>query len=149
MNDRPGSSDMLCLPTLVVKRPVDQGNRIDFGNIDSNPSSGNQDEEYIELINLTADSIDISGWQLSGGVSHKFKPGTIILGKENGSPRKNHSLYVSPNVGAFRERVAGPSGGRGLFIQGDYKGNISRNGEVINLINQDGKTVATVKTLRQ
>ena len=149
MNDRPGSSDMLCLPTLVVKRPVDQGNQIGFASIDSNPSSGNQDEEYIELINLTADSIDISGWQLSGGVSHIFKPGTVILGKENGSHRKNHSLYVSPNAGVFRERMDSPSGGRGLFIQGDYKGNISRNGEVINLINQDGKTVATVKTVRQ
>ena len=149
MNDRPASSDMLCLPTLVVKRPVDQGNKIDFGNIDSNPSSGNQDEEYIELINLTTDSIDISGWELSGGVSHIFKPGTIILGKKNGSPRKNHSLYVSPNVGVFRERINGPSGGRGLFVQGDYKGNISRTGEVISLLNQEGKTVATVKTLRQ
>ena len=125
------------------------GNQIDFCNIDSNPSSGNQDEEYIELINLTADSIDISGWELSGGVSHIFKPGTIILGKKNGSPWENHSLYVSPNVGVFRERIDGPSGGRGLFVQGDYKGNISRNGEVIRLNNQEGKTVATVKTLRQ
>ena len=44
-------------------------------------------------------AIEISGWQLGGGVDFTFKPGTIIP--------SNSVLYVSPDVKAFRARTAG------------------------------------------
>ena len=59
-----------------------------FGAIEFNPSSGNQEEEYVELINPNAFAIDLSGWKIKGGVRHTFSPGTVI-------PR-NHHLYIHP-----------------------------------------------------
>ncbi|MEM7392750.1 MAG: CotH kinase family protein, partial [Verrucomicrobiota bacterium] len=42
---------------------------IEFGAYVISPISGNQDEEYIELINTNAVAVDISGWRLDGGIS--------------------------------------------------------------------------------
>lgn len=111
---------------------------ITFGDIEFNPASGNQDEEYIELVNSNATSVDISGWQLTGGVEHTFDKGTVIPAGE--------SLYVSPRQVAFRARTTGPSGNQGLFIQGNYNGHISSFGETIDLVAPDGSTVSTVST---
>ena len=38
-----------------------------FGGYEYNPPSGNQDEEYVELVNPNAYAVDISGWKLDGG----------------------------------------------------------------------------------
>ena len=37
---------------------------VDFGSIEYNPASGNQDEEYIEIININAYAVDLSGWRV-------------------------------------------------------------------------------------
>ena len=37
---------------------------INFGNIESNPETGNQDEEFIELINPNNEAVDLSGWTI-------------------------------------------------------------------------------------
>jgi hypothetical protein len=87
---------------------------IEFGDFDANPASGNQDEEYIRIDNPMDVAIDLTGWRIEGGVDHEFLPGTVI---EAGG-----SLYLSPNVPAFRARATGPSGGQGLFVQGRYQG---------------------------
>ncbi|MHC4323344.1 MAG: CotH kinase family protein, partial [Planctomycetota bacterium] len=98
---------------------------INFGSFEYNPASGNQDEEYIQLINPNSYAVDISGWKLTEGVKHTFLPGTVIVA--------GGSLYVSPNVSTFRARAAYPTGGRGLFVQGNYKRHLSNWGETINL----------------
>ena len=109
-----------------------------FGEIDYNPDSGNQDEEYIELSNPNDVAVDISGWQLAGGVQHTFHPGTVLP--------PGRTLYVSPNVNAFRMRASGPSGGQGLFVQGDYAGHISNHGAVIQLVAGDASVVHEIVT---
>ncbi|MEX2186985.1 MAG: lamin tail domain-containing protein [Pirellulales bacterium] len=148
LNSNTASSDMLLLPKLLlgalgsggVGIPNAQvGNPpIEFGVIDVNPVSANQDEEYIELINNGTDAVDISGWKLTGGVTHTFKSGTIIPA--------GGSLYVSPDVKTFRARATGPSGGQSLFVQGNYQGHLSNFGETIVLVATDGETVATITT---
>jgi hypothetical protein len=55
-------------------------------------------------------------------------------------------LYVSPNVNAFRARLAGPAGGQGLLLQGNYSGHISSLGETIRLRSVDGTLVTSVMT---
>ncbi|MFT5524358.1 MAG: hypothetical protein ACI9HK_002310, partial [Pirellulaceae bacterium] len=107
--------------------------QIDITAVDFNPASGNQDEEYIQLTNPNSDAVDISGWKLKGAVTHTFKLGTVL---EAGG-----SIYVSPKVPAFRLRATGPSGGQGLFVQGEYNGHLSNFGETIELETSDNDTV--------
>ena len=112
--------------------------QIDFGPIDFNPISSNQDEEYIRLDNPNGAAVDISNWQLTGGVEHTFRPGTVIPA--------GGSLYLSPDVLTFLARATGPSGGQELFVQGNYGGHISNVGETIELVAPDEEVVATVVT---
>jgi len=107
---------------------------IRIGALEINPSSGNQDQEYIQLLNTNNYSVDVSGWKLSGGIEFTFKPGTVIA--------SNGVLYVSPNVNAFRARTAGPRGGQGLFVQGNYSGRLTARGESLQLADQNGRVVA-------
>jgi hypothetical protein len=106
---------------------------IQFGAYEYNPPSGNQDEEYLELVNPNPYAVDISGWQLTGGVAHVFPPGTVLIA--------GGRLYVSPDVRAFRSRTSSPKGGEGRFVQGGYKGHLSNWGETINLLDQDARPV--------
>ncbi|MHC4676723.1 MAG: CotH kinase family protein, partial [Planctomycetota bacterium] len=108
-------------------------------NIEYNPASANQDEEYIRLDNLNAYAVDISGYRLTGAVEHTFQPGVVIT--------TGGSLYVSPNVSAFRARATSPKGGEGLFVQGNYNGHLSSWGETINLLDTDANLVDTITYL--
>lgn len=107
-----------------------------FGAYDYNPSSGNQDQEYIELVNPNSYAVDISGWQLAGGVKHVFLPGTVLVA--------GGRLYVSPSVRAFRSRTISPTGGQGRFVQGNYQGHLSNGGETVTLLDGTGRTVDTL-----
>lgn len=109
-----------------------------FGAIDYNPDSGNQDEEFIELSNPNDVAVDISGWQLTGGVQHTFHPGTVLPA--------GGTLYVSPNINAFKSRVDSITGGQGLFVQGNYTGHISNHGTTVRLVAQDGAVVDDTMT---
>ncbi len=109
-----------------------------FGAIEHSPASGNQDEEFIELANPNAFDLDVSGWMIEGGVDHRMKGGTVIPAGE--------SLYLSPDVAAFRSRVTPPTGGAGLFVQGNYSGHLSNFGEPLVLRDAAGTVVAETTT---
>jgi hypothetical protein len=113
-----------------------QNATLKFGAYHYNPASGNQDEEYLELTNPNSYAVDLSGWQLTGGVEHTFRPGTVLV--------SGGSLYVSPNVRAFRSRTTSPKGGQGRFVQGNYKGHLSSWGETVNLLDRWGRAVTTL-----
>jgi hypothetical protein len=125
----PGGTEPL-IPAAQAENPP-----IEFGTVQYNPDSGNQDQEYIELRNPNPVAVDISGWSLADAVSHTFLPGTVIPAGQ--------SVYVSPNVVEFRARTSGPSGGQGLFIQGDYSGHLSNYGETVRLLAADGTEIAS------
>ncbi|UCD53561.1 MAG: CotH kinase family protein, partial [Phycisphaerales bacterium] len=110
--------------------------KLDFGTYEFNPPSGNQEEEYIELVNPNAYAVDISDWQLTGGVEHTFLPGTVIVA--------GGSLYVSPSARAFLNRTASPTGTEGRFVQGNYRGHLSSWGEAVELTDRHGRLVATL-----
>ena len=103
--------------------------------IDFNPTSGNQAEEYLCLTNPVSTALDISGWQVDGAVKFTFKPGTIIP--------SNSVLYVASDLNAFRARATGPRGGQGLFVVGPYTGQLSARGETILVLNDTGSLVAS------
>jgi len=106
-----------------------------MGPIDFNPASGNQAEEYVRLNNTNSYAVDISGWQLGGAVDHTFRPGTVIPA--------GGAIHVSPDVKAFRARASAPRGGQGLFIQGNYRGQLSAWGETLALTDPAGRIVTT------
>jgi hypothetical protein len=112
---------------------------LQFGALEYNPSSGNQNEEYLTLINTNAYAVDISGWRLDGAVEHTFQGGVVI--PAGGAP--TNTLYVVPDKKAFRRRATGPRGGQGLYIEGPYKGQLSARGESIVLIDKAGRTNRT------
>jgi len=126
----PGSYSA-AIPNAQPAKPV-----IQFGDYEFNPFSGNQDEEYIELLNSNSYAVDISDWQLVGGVEHTFLPGTVIVA--------GGSLYVSPNVSAFRSRTISPTGGEGRFVQGNYRGHLSNWSETLKLLDRYGRIVSSL-----
>ena len=119
--------------SIPSSQPVNASVR--FHRIDFNPASLNQAEEFVELTNANTYAVDLSGWQLDGAVRHTFRPGTVIPGRR--------SLFVSPEVRAFRARAAAPRGGQGLFVQGNYSGQLSAWGETLTLLDASGQTNAT------
>ena len=133
MNGSKTSSDFLIVPELVAGIPDSNGSvqpLIDFGAIEFSPESGNQDEEYIEMINNNSIAVDISDWTIAGGVEIAFAGGTVIPA--------NSSLYVSPDVKAFRARATSPKGGERRFVVGAYRGHLSSFGESLELRDQTG-----------
>jgi hypothetical protein len=144
LNTSATSNDMFFLPELVDgslsssrgEIPLAQvGNpKIDFGTIEFNPGSGNQQEEYIQLTNHNEFSVDLSGWQLAGDVEWTFDPGTVLPA--------GFTLYVTPDARAFRARAEGPTGGMGLFVQGNYSGRLPNIGGHVELRGADGLLVS-------
>ena len=113
---------------------------ITIGMIDFNPTSTNQDEEFIEIINPNSDAIDISGWTISNAVTHTIPKGTVIPAMDASLPLANR-LYLSPNPKAFRSRSTSPTSGESRFVQGPYSGHLSNFGETIELSNPSGALV--------
>jgi hypothetical protein len=100
------------------------------------PSSGNQEQEFIALLNNSSTAVDISGWTVSGSVNYTFKGGTVIPA--------NSTYYLVADVTEFKARTTGPRGGQKLFIQGNYDGELNNSYGALNLKNQAAATVATM-----
>lgn len=101
--------------------------------VEFNPSSANQDQEFITISNPSPYAVDITGWKLSGGVDFTFSPGTVLP--------SNSVAYVSPDTRAFRARTTGPRGGQGLFVLGPYSGQLSARGETLAITDPVGRIV--------
>ena len=139
VNSSSSSSDLLILPKLTggvntVSNPAVLD--IEIGQIEYNPASGNQDHEYVEIVNNSETAVDISGWHLTGGVDFSFEQGTVII--------SGGSLYVSPDVTAFRQRLVSPKANEGRFVTGPYKGHLSSWGETINLCDDNYSVIDSV-----
>ena len=133
MNRNLGSADFLIMPELVGAVSEAGGSlepEIEFGEIHFNPSSGNQDEEYVELINNNSIWVDVSDWKLAGGIKFDLPAGTVIP--------PGSTLYLSPDVKTFRSRAESPSGGERNMVLGGYSGHLSSFGESIELLDATG-----------
>tara|TARA_Y100001934_G_scaffold276591_1_gene373473 strand:- start:27 stop:3479 length:3453 start_codon:yes stop_codon:yes gene_type:complete len=95
-------------------------------------------EEYIKIDNFNSYAVDVSNFKVSGLIQYTFKPGTVIPSKSN--------LYLVKNINAFRLRKRSPSGDEGLFIQGNYEGQLysTRDGS-INITDATGFKIADYK----
>ena len=95
-------------------------------------------EEYIKIDNFNSFAVDVSNFKVNGLIQYTFKPGTVIPSKSN--------LYLVKNINAFRLRNRSPSGDEGLFIQGNYEGQLfsTRDGS-INITDATGFKIADYK----
>jgi hypothetical protein len=107
---------------------------VQFGDIGFAPR-GDQECEYLTLMNANEYAVDISGWRIEGAIEYTFAPGVVIPSGKR--------LYVSPDTAAFRARASSPRGGEGRFVQGDYVGRLSNTAGVLRLIHADGRLVAS------
>ncbi len=98
--------------------------------LDASPAGGNQDQEFIELVNTNSYAIDISEWSLSNAVDFAFIGGTVIPAGSN--------LFVSANSAAFRTRGSSPKSNEMSFVTGPYDGHLSSWGETVELWNASG-----------
>jgi hypothetical protein len=119
------------------------GTVIDFGTIDTEPASGNLDEQYIQLHNPNYFAVDISGWTLSIGPESgthlfTFHGGTVIPA--------NGTIYVAADRVALRARNASIRGGPILFIVGDFSGRLAVQDEILLLSDRQQEVVNFVVT---
>lgn len=128
-----GNNDNAGIPDAQVSSP-----NIRFGTIESQPVSGNSDEEFIELINPGPDSVDMSDWKLTGVTgSFTFEAGTVV-------PAGN-SLFVSRNVSAFRARSVSPKANENRHVVGPYSGYLSAYGDSLRLETETGALIAQIQ----
>jgi len=107
------------LASGVLPGPPSSTPAVVLGAMEADPLSGDDDEEWLELENPTTDAVDLSGWSVSGGIEFTFAPGTVVPAGQ--------SLYLSPELHAFRQRSQSPKGGERLFVVGPYDGNLQAN----------------------
>lgn len=104
---------------------------IRIGALDFDPVSDNQDQEYLELLNLSPTAVDLSDWRVAGAVEMTMPAGTVIPA--------GSSLYLSPDKASFLQRALSPTGGEQRFVLGPYSGNLAAEGETIELFDEKGQ----------
>jgi hypothetical protein len=106
---------------------------IQITEVDFDPTSGNDLEQYVRLTNNESFAVDISDWMLGGTADHVFKAGTVIPA--------NSELYLVADVPGFKERTTGPRGGQQRFLQQNAAGVMNSTVGVLVLTNADGTTI--------
>ena len=122
-----------------IPGPQPAGTIVLIAAVETSPSSGNPDEQYIQLQNPNSVAVDVSGWTLSTDAQtplFTFRGGTVIPA--------NGTLYVAASRPAFRARRLSPTGGQALFVVGDYTGRLRARGMTLTLTDRQGVTVAAV-----
>jgi hypothetical protein len=97
-------------------------------------TSTNRSVDYLELTNRMPYAVDISGWRLTGEVMHVFAPGVVVAA--------GRSLFVSPDVRAFRARAQSPKRGERRFVVGNYTGQLAGANGGVTLVRADGSFVS-------
>ncbi|MHC4431803.1 MAG: CotH kinase family protein [Planctomycetota bacterium] len=116
---------------------------VSIGAVETDPVSGNLDEQYIQLQNLNSFAVDISGWTLSREQAFSahlftFRGGTVIPA--------NGTIYVAANRVALRSQRSSIRGGGIWFIVGDFSGRLAARDETIYLTDRQHVTVDSVVT---
>lgn len=76
-----------------------------------NPISGNSEEEWMELRNLTASPVSLAGWRISDGVAFTFPVGTTIAANGYIVVAKNPALVLMNHPTLAPALVFGPFDG--------------------------------------
>lgn len=88
-------------------------------------------EQWIELYNRSTNAVDLTGWQIDGGIHFSFPSGRIL-------PPDGY-LVVARDISTFRKLY--PS----IDLAGDFSGRLSRHGDLIVLKDGDGNPADEVR----
>ena len=95
-----------------------------------NPQGANADEEYVELLNLGASSVNLTGWRVTRGVDFTFPVVSIPAGGY---------LVVAANPAAFQAKYPGVGN-----VVGGWMGRLSNSAEDIEIEDASGDRVDLV-----
>lgn len=101
---------------------------VTFNEIHYNPQGVSEDQEWIELHNQMAINVDLSGWQLTGGIDFVFPEGTTIPGG---------GFYL------IAKDPANPALA-GTNVTGPFGGALSNGGETIRLRSRSNRLMDEV-----
>jgi hypothetical protein len=123
-----GANDFYRLSSLTPGAPnsaIRQSNIV-INELMYDPISGNDDDQYIELYNRSTNQVDLSGWQLSGGISFTIARNTILL--------PDSYLVIGRNAARLQTNFSNlnPSN-----CVGNFAGKLSHNGEQLALTMPD------------
>ncbi len=90
------------------------------------------DEQWIELYNRGASTVDLSGWVFDEGVEFFFPAGTTL--------EPGQYLVLTKDAAALSARLGG-----GVAVYGDYSGNLARSGERLRLADARGNPADEVR----
>ncbi|MGI9455914.1 MAG: lamin tail domain-containing protein, partial [Aeoliella sp.] len=111
-------------------------NEIMYHHQPSNSEGGgyvDDDEQWIELYNRGAQSIDLTGWGFGDGVTFDFAPGTLIA--------PNDYVVVADNPVVLAAEFPANAN----KIVGDFSGGLSNRGERITLLDDSGNPADQVR----
>ncbi|MDB4506600.1 lamin tail domain-containing protein [Akkermansiaceae bacterium] len=90
-----------------------------------------REEEWLELYNRSASSVDLTGWKIDGGISFDFPFGTTL-------PAGGY-LVVAKDVAALSAKYSG------ITIIGNYSGRLGNGGDLIVLEDGNGNPADEVQ----
>lgn len=111
----PGTNNGVAMPAPVV-----------INELMYHPVTELDDDQYVELYNRTASAVDLSGWQLTDGITFTFPGGTVI-------PAHGY-LVAARNAAHLRANYSNLTAANCL---GDFGGRLSHSGERVALAKPD------------
>ena len=121
MRSSPGKMNRVHLETDVV-----------INEIMYHPPTNSENDAYLEIYNRGEKSVNLSGWSISGGISFDFPKVTIL--------RRDSYLVIAK----ARDHLISKYRLASKLVLGDFKGQLSDNGEVIRLRDKVGNKVDEV-----
>ena len=95
------------------------------------PAAQGRGLEFVEVHNASQSPVNLSGWQLTGGIEFAFAAGTTLSA--------GGYLVVSRNREAFEEHFGGGT------VAGDFRQNLADSGDEVQLRDASNALVDTVR----
>ena len=115
-----------------VGEPIDDPTRqIVISEIMYHPASNDSREEFIELVNLGADVVDLSGWKIDKGVQFVFPAISLGAGER---------LVVAASLESFQAKYEDVTN-----VIGNWTGQLSNQSETIAIEDASGKRIDRVE----
>ena len=128
----PGASNQFAFHTEIVINEIMYQHALIWTNAGTtNASCSDSPERWLELYNRSANTVNLTGWQLDGGIHYFFPTNKTIA--------PGAYLVVAGDAAALR--VTYPS----IDIIGNYGGNLSGNSDLIVLRDPDGNPANQVR----
>ncbi len=107
--------------------------KVVINEIHYHPSSGGSSREFVEIYNFDSDEVELSGAFLRGGIDYVFPHGTVV-------PAGGYVLLAND-----RDALAEAYGLAADAVFGQFAGNLSNDGERVELLSRDGYLISFVE----